>query len=564
MTIVLKSGFEYWNSRLYYLSVALLLASVPLSKYTTSLSQFLMLGFWLLHGSDLSCCAKYQQSSKSGLFDIISLTGCFFRSITISLFGKFKQFATNRVALIITSLLLLHVVGLAYTSDFDYAFKDLRTKLPLLLLPLFFSTGPEIDKRTMYSIFLVYVLAIFGGTLYRLILFIQLPVADARAMNPHISHIRFSLNAVFSVFILFYMSRLKETFSWKVRGLFILTAIWFIVFMIYLKYSTGLSILFIISVLLILYYSLKGRRIYTRLLLFAGGLVLIAIPVSYFLSITREFRSTEAVDFRKLETRTINGNYYYHDTVNFKIENGAYTGLYICDKELRKSWSDRSQFSIDSLDRKQQPIRFTLIRYLASKQLRKDSAGVANLDQQDILNIESGLTSSRAQQWYQLRPRIENLLVGWENYRHHNNPNSSSLIQRVEYWRCSLLIIADNPIIGVGTGDVPTAFASFYDKNQSRLDPQFRLRSHNQFLSITVAFGIAGLLWFLFVLIAPMIKAKGYRQYLYVIFWMIFFISIFTEDTLETQEGVTFFAFFTAFFLLGTSESRHLADREEK
>lgn len=552
----LKSGFEYWNTRVYFVSVALLLASIPLSKYTTSLSQFLMLGCWLMYKSDLSYYDKYLESRNNNSLAIVFLIKGFFKSIFYSLADKFIQFFRNRTAVIITSLLILHLIGLLYTTDYSYAIKDLRTKLPLLLLPLFFSTGPAIDRKTMYWILLVYVIAILGGTFYRLYLFTQLPVADARAMNPHISHIRFSLNAVFAVFALFYLSRLKNEFSIKVRILFIFLALWFVIFMIYLKYSTGLSILLIILVLTMLYHALKGKRLIFRLLMLAGGIILITVPVVYFSTIVREFRSTEAVDFRKLESRTANGNYYYHDTVNFRIENGVYTGLFICDKELRKSWTERSSIPIDSLDKKLQPVRFTLIRYLASKQLTKDSAGIAKLNAQDILNIESGLTSARAQQWYQLRPRIENFLVGWENYRYHHNPNSSSLIQRLEYWRCSLLIIKENPLFGVGTGDVPLAFSSFYEKNQSRLDPQFRLRSHNQFLSITVAFGIAGLLWFLFVLVAPMVIVKGYRQYLYVVFWLIFFISIFTEDTLETQEGVTFFAFFTAFFLLGTSIAR--------
>jgi hypothetical protein len=548
-----KTEFNYWNMRFYHISIVLLLASIPLSKYTTSLSQFLMLGFWLLHRSDITYLNEYLSGKKIHPLRILSFISGFFRSIILSLIEKFSLFFRNKAALIITSLLLLHVLGLFYTTDFGYAMKDLRTKLPLLLMPLFFSTGPALDKRAIYWIFLGYIAALFGGTIYRLILFIQLPVADPRAMNPHISHIRFSLNAVFAIFILLYYAHLKDSFlKWK-RVLFIIMAFWLLLVMFYLKYTTGIAIFMIITFLIAVNFALKASRLTTKLLLIAGGISLLIIPSLYFLKIAKEFRSTEAVDFHTLELYTSNGNSYYHDTVNFKVENGSYTGLYICDKELRKSWLERSSVSIDSLDSKQQYIRYTLIRYLASKQLRKDSAGIAQLSHQDIRNIEAGLTSSKSRQWFHIRPQIENLLTGWDNYRYHNNPNSSSLIQRVEYWRSSIQIIKQNPIFGVGTGDVPEAFRTYYSRANSMLDPQFRLRSHNQFLSITVAFGVVGLIWFLFVLLYPVIKLRTYHPYFYLIFWTIFFISIFTEDTLETQEGVTFYAFFTSLLLFGWS-----------
>lgn len=546
-----KTEFNYWNTKCYHISIVLLLSSIPLSKYTTSLSQFLMLGFWLLHQSDISYLSEYLNGKKSHPLRIVRLLEGFFRSIFLSLIEKFSLFFRNKTAMVVTSLLFLHVIGLFYTSDFSYAMKDLRTKLPLLLMPLFFSTGPALDRRTIFWIFLGYIAALFGGTLYRLILFIQLPVADPRAMNAHISHIRFSLNAVFAIFILFYYAHSKDIFVRWQRLLFILTAFWFLFIMFYLKYSTGIAIFLIMSFLMALYFAFKASRLSIKLLLFVSGLSLILVPGLYFLKIAREFRSTEAVDFTKLELYTPNGNSYYHDTVNFKVENGSYTGLYICDKELRKSWLERSSVSIDSLDSKQQYIRYTLIRYLASKQLRKDSIGIAQLSRQDIRNIEAGLTNSKSRQWFQIRPQIENLLTGWDNYRYHNNPNSSSLIQRIEYWRSSLQIIKQHPLFGVGTGDVPEAFKNYYRQANSMLDQQFRLRSHNQFLSITVAFGVFGLIWFLFVLFYPMIKVKTYQPYFYLIFWCIFFISIFTEDTLETQEGVTFYAFLTSLLLFG-------------
>ena len=549
-------NFAEWNTRLYFISLFLLLASVPLSKYTTSLSQFLLLGCWLAYRSDTAWLEEYLSGSRWHPFSILRLIKGFLLSMGKSLISKFAAFFRNKAAMAITSLLLLHVIGLIYTTDFHYALKDLRTKLPLFILPLFLSTGPELKNRTLNLILIGYVLAVFGGTIYRIILFLQLPVADTRALDAHISHIRFSLNLVFSVFILLHLIRLKNYLpSWQ-RMLFAFLILWFVFFLFYMRYSTGIVILLVVSTLLLSYLAFHGTTLRTRLLFITGVLVLILVPAFLIHSTVRDYRRTEPVSFSKLDRYTSQGNSYYHDTVNFRIENGHYVGLYICDKELREAWAERSAYPIDSLDSKQQKIRFTLVRYLASMELRKDSAGISQLTDKDIHNIEAGMTRRNSGSGFNIKTQVDNFLVGWDNYKRYHNANANSLIQRFEYWRTSLLIIRQNPIFGVGTGDVPEVFRVQYEKMNSSLDPQFRLRSHNQFLSLTVAFGIMGLLWFVVVLVYPVIRTKRFSYY-YLIFWIIFFISIFTEDTLETQEGVTFYALFTSMFLLAWKDDEN-------
>ena len=39
------------------------------------------------------------------------------------------------------ALFLLHLIGCLWTSDFDYAIKDLTIKLPLLILPIIIGTS---------------------------------------------------------------------------------------------------------------------------------------------------------------------------------------------------------------------------------------------------------------------------------------------------------------------------------------------------------------------------------------------------------------------------------------
>jgi O-antigen ligase len=198
-----------------------------------------------------------------------------------------------------------------------------------------------------------------------------------------------------------------------------------------------------------------------------------------------------------------------------------------------------------------QVTRYTLITYLASKDLKKDANGVSQLTDPDIHNIENGINRYDYNKLPGLRAQIEDFVTAYQRYVNLHDPNSSSMIQRFEYWRTSLLIIKQHPLLGVGTGDLPMVFEEQYIAMKSDLAPQNRLRSHNQYLSITIGFGILGVAWFLWVMLYPAIKTRNFNNYFFVIFWIIFMVSTLTEDTIENQEGVTFFALFTAMMILG-------------
>lgn len=98
------------------------------------------------------------------------------------------------------------------------------------------------------------------------------------------------------------------------------------------------------------------------------------------------------------------------------------------------------------------------------------------------------------------------------------------------------------------------AFDNIYEEMNTALKPEFRWRSHNQYLSIFIAFGIFGFIWFLFSLIYPLIRLKRYHQYFYSIFLVLMLLSMFTEDTIESQDGVTLFAFFNALLLFAFTD----------
>jgi hypothetical protein len=196
-----------------------------------------------------------------------------------------------------------------------------------------------------------------------------------------------------------------------------------------------------------------------------------------------------------------------------------------------------------------QSLRFTLARFLTSKNLRKDLDGLNALSDEEIHAIERGATNVNYLNNRTLKARIYETIWEYDDYIHGGDPNGHSLVQRFEYWKTSSRLIKKNLLLGVGTGDINKAFEKEYLLEHSVLDKEHRLKSHNEYLSITVTFGIIGLIIFLLAMIYPMFVNRNSKDYLFVTFWIFIMISMLTEDTIETQAGVSFFIFFFTLFL---------------
>ncbi len=525
------------------------------------MSQMGLAALWLWHGVDTDYLQGISLKNLLNPVKLVKFMGTTLKEIWIAFVRKLRTFFSNKPALVIASMYLMLIAGLLWTTDMHYALKDLRTKLPLLILPLFLCTGPEVNSRTLNWMLTGFGLALLGGTIYRLILLLSLPVADSRNISAHVSHIRFSLNVVLGIFSLIYIARNRFFHKNWINFLLVLIAAWLLAFMVYMQYDTGVVITIIVTIFIAFISAFRQSGLRSRILLIVASLIILLVPVIYVLSVIHEFKSVKPVYFLQLDQHTQNGNLYTHDTTNFVVENGKYPGLYICDKELRSGWNKRSSIPFDSLDNKKQLLRSTLIRYMASKGLRKDSIGLCALNSKDIDAIESGIANCKSTSGFNIKTQIYNYLIAYRNYRLLGDPNAGTLVQRLEYWRTSLLIFSKHPVIGVGTGDLPAAFDQQYDEMKSPLKPEYRKRSHNQYLSTLVAFGILGFAWFMFSLIYPPVKLRAFRHYYFVVFYLISMISMVTEDTIESQEGVTFFVFFTCLFLLAWHDGKQNNDK---
>jgi O-antigen ligase len=171
------------------------------------------------------------------------------------------------------------------------------------------------------------------------------------------------------------------------------------------------------------------------------------------------------------------------------------------------------------------------------------------LSAEDIAFIEAGEANASNARMNPVRKRIRELLWETDAYIANPSPGGNSLTQRFVFWKTGLDIVETYPLTGVGTGDVQDAFNKQYDINHSPLDKEHRLHTHNQYITLWVSFGIFGLFFFL-TMLAHLYIFGNQLEFRFVsqMFTIIMILSMISEDTLETQAGVSLFVFFFSLF----------------
>lgn len=119
----------------FLLGLGGLISMLPFSKIVISISEFLLAGAWALDRYDLQMFRQWLHRDSRVKAAVMMVPYAFFFLLK-SIADGFRALFRNKPALIFFSLYFLHVAGLIFTTDFDYAWKDLRTKVPIALLPL--------------------------------------------------------------------------------------------------------------------------------------------------------------------------------------------------------------------------------------------------------------------------------------------------------------------------------------------------------------------------------------------------------------------------------------------
>jgi hypothetical protein len=333
------------------------------------------------------------------------------------------------------------------------------------------------------------------------------------------------------------------------KALQIIIALAFIAFLFILRSFAGIIILFITGTAFAIWASMDSGKKWIR-----NGLVISVITgltgvVSFvgWMELTNFHAS--AVVPASLEKRTASGNLYEHNLNNKLLENGHYVNLYICEPELKKQWNLRSTIPYDSGDHKGQPVRTTLIRYLTSKGLHKDSAGLSRLAGNEIKAIENG----RANYRFKTRPgvyqRIYETLWEIHIWKDFGFATYHSFGQRIVFYQTAGEIIGHHFFTGVGTGDVYDTMLETTRKNHETIERRWKGEPHNQYAFLFMSFGVFGFAWILFTWIYPVYVNKAYRMLLFNLFAAILLISMTVLDTTESYDNMVFFSFFYTLFV---------------
>ena len=510
------------HEQVYFYTLILIAVSLPLSIFTTSMFQLLLLANWLVE-------LRYRE--------------------------KWRKVASNRALQVFLLIFGLHVVGLLWSADLSYAMNDFKIKLPLLAFPVIIATSHPLSTQQVRRILLFFSLGVFAASMASVIkLAGWLPggIEGYRDLSLFISHIRFSLMIVLALLVsVYFLFIYKDSITWVERFYYTAVLIWFPVFLLLLKSLSGIAIAGLLAFFLLLRALFEIRDPVIRFMALVPVIMIPLFSILYLSHSIEKFYTLDELVMEDLDPRTAEGNQYKHRIGNREIENGHYTWIYVCEGELKREWNLVSLLDYDDNTSSGRSVKVTLIRFLTSKGFRKDAAGLRQLSEPEIAAIEQGTANYIFMKRFRLYPRIYEVIWEFDRYNRGYPPNEKSLVQRYLYLQAGWSIARDHLLIGVGNGDVKQEFRAYYDSVDSPLEGDWRQRAHNQFLTFLISFGVPGLLIFLVALVVPLYLAGRQRSFLAAGFLILLMLSMLSEDTLETATGAAFSALFYALFVFG-------------
>ena len=369
----------------------------------------------------------------------------------------------------------------------------------------------------------------------------------ARDASIFMSHIRYSvllsLSAIFVLVLAF-----KNLINKLIAIVFFL----WLLFLIF-KLATITAILGLSFALLFLFIALvfSSRNKHKKAYL-AGIASLFFLIGLYVTTIVNDFYHVKSKE-RSLQTHSLGGEKYLFDLKDNTTENGFFLWENIAQKELERAWNRKSKISFNSKDKKNQPVKATLYRFLTSKGLNKDSVGLSKLTQNEIQKIENGETSSV--DYNNFEKRIRSLLYQRESRKKSSDPNNQTINQRVVFWKAGIDIFLNQPVFGYGPGGAKTQFKKYYKNRNTNLKKSNQLLAHNQFITQAINLGALGTIIWVFVLFYTFLKIEKEMSLFFVPYLILMFFAFMSDDMLEVQAGVTIFSFFGTIMLFYNSKS---------
>jgi O-antigen ligase len=461
--------------------------------------------------------------------------------------------AHQKELLLFSSIYLVYLLGFLFTDDQKWALYDLQKNIPFLIIPLSFMIAKPLSKEQLTNLLKVFVVAVSLSALITIVgFYLNNEASVLRAQEfGFIHHIRMSMQVVFSLIIVavYLWLNWKRAASWQ-KPTALAAMCFLVLFLLWHQSLTGLLSFLGTAVigLLLLLVQLKNRA--KQQVVMALLLLVILLPIAYLYYAVDRFYDVDPLAYEELDQTTTNGNPYQHDLDDQRLENGHYIGLYWNEQEMKAAWNARANLKYDDPDQHGHVVKQTLVRYLTSRNLRKDAEGVNQLTEKDIGNIETGISNYLlARKGLSLYPRVYVSIWEIDTYLKTGHANHKSLAQRIEYTKAALAIIREHFWFGVGTGNWKRAYHDAFVENRSQMDLAQYAGAHNQYLDYMVKFGLVGLLWILFAITYPLVITKSYRHSIFFLFLISLLFANFGDSNFETHVGSSFFVLFYCLFV---------------
>lgn len=455
--------------------------------------------------------------------------------------------------LMLPGLFAMYLLWLINTSDLAGAVDELRLKLPLLAFPVLMGSAKgysETQVRTLLFSFITGCIVSAAMGFLALAGLLPVEVNDSRDLAVTMPSIRLSLLMNFAIFTAVWLSFDSRAGGMTLRVALAAAAAAMAFFLFRLLSVTGIIIFIILFGGTGLYLAL-ARRMRIAGLIFAAAAA--ALVIAIFLLISDTWSTLQHPEDPSVNipiAKTPSGNSYTHYPEETLLENGYLVWMNVCEQELREEWNRRSRLPYDGADMEGNELRTTIMRYISSLGMTKDSGAIAALTSEEIGNIERGFANplySRPG-----NPRAKAYEIAWQIDRAMKgaNPSGHSVTQRPEFYRASLGLIRRKPWFGTGTGDVINDLKEEYMIINTRLTEDYRKLPHNQYLGFAVTFGIPGMVIALALMLMPWIRSPNRSLYPFVVFISLIFISMFNDDTFHSSVGTAFFSYFYTLLLV--------------
>ena len=143
-----------------------------------------------------------------------------------------------------------------------------------------------------------------------------------------------------------------------------------------------------------------------------------------------------------------------------------------------------------------------------------------------------------------------NVVEDYEKTISKPNNYKESTGLRILSWNAAAQVVKENPITGVGTGDIKQELFKKYEELNYQKNIDIKMNVHNQFIETWLGQGIFGFILLLLVLILPFIDAVKQKNILLQGFLLLIFINFLFESMLNTQAGTIFFGFFYSLLVI--------------